>query len=134
MPFRRAPNCATGPFPLGGTLNNNTTLRGPTVTSPVRASEYCALTGRRPSWLGRLLRGGGGGRYRLATMRQRQPGREMARGLVRGTAVERHHRRRHPGQPAQLRTPSIGDERDLNVEGTAANGLLKAMNHSVCPD
>ena len=71
---------------------------------------------------------------RLPAVRQRQPGGELACGLVRRAAVERHHCRGHAGQPAQLRTPSVGDERDLDEKGTPANGFLKAMNHYVCPD
>ena len=118
MPFRRAPNCATGPR-SEGRPTSVTHGSGPCNPGP-------ALSRRRSIVRGCL----GGGR--LAAVRQREPLRQLPRGLVRRLAVERHHRGWHAGQSLQLGPPPVAGARHLDLVRTAANGLFETMNCHVC--
>ena len=81
-----------------------------------------------------MLRTRGDGHRGDAAMRQRKPFGELAGGLVRARAVERHHRRRHARASAQLGPPPVADGRDLDVVHAPANGLFETMNGHVCSD
>jgi hypothetical protein len=77
-------------------------------------------------------RGAGRGGGREALMRQRQPLRQLARGLVRRSPVKRHHGGGHAGAAAQLRPPPVADGRHLDLVHAPANGFFEAMNGHVC--
>jgi hypothetical protein len=64
-------------------------------------------------------------------MRQRQPVSQLSRRFVRGGAIKRHHRCRHPGPPPQLRTPSVADGRHFDLVRAPANGLFESVNDHV---
>ena len=91
------------------------------------AQVTCAVTPplySRSSW---------GCRCPAALVRQRQPLRQLVRGLVGRLAVERHHGRGHARSAAQLRPPPVADVRDLNLVRPSADSLFEAMNdHVVC--
>ena len=124
MPFRRAPNCATGPR-----LEDRSSYRrqvvtatsaradkgGRMVTSPVTPSLYSRWRGRRAASRGALVR-------------QREPSGQQAHRFVRGLAVKRHHGRRQSGPAAQLGAPSIADGHRLDLVRPTANGFFEAMH------
>lgn len=66
-----------------------------------------------------------------APVGQRQPLRQLPRGLVRRRTVKRHHRGWHPGAAAQLRTPPVTDGRHFDLVRTPADSLFEAMNDHV---
>lgn len=65
-------------------------------------------------------------------MRQCQPLGEQECRFIGRLAVKRHHRRRHPWKPPELRAPAVAYRRHLDVVRTTADGLFVAMNdHSI---
>ena len=61
-------------------------------------------------------------------MRERQPGSQLLDRLLRGLAVEGHHRGRHAGLPAKLGTPPVADGHHLDLVRTPANGFFEMLN------
>ena len=155
MPFRRAPNCATGPLAAGAEHNMLTRQRGPsprraTATEPRSPARFQArvpdLTwavtparyARRRDGRQRRPVVSSGGRPRarrlcgaVTPVRQGQPLRQPARGIGGCLAVERHHRRRHTGDAAQLRAPAVPHRHHLDVIRPPGNGLVKTMHSHV---
>jgi hypothetical protein len=136
MPFRRAPNCATGPHcagavPAGASRSgmcehgrthhdNRAGRRAQSRNRACRSSASAAPRGhprRTFSTPFDSVRGSrpsarcAGHVLRLgarATVRERQPASQLPRRLVGGVAVERHQRRRHAGATHYLRAPPAG--------------------------
>jgi hypothetical protein len=59
---------------------------------------------------------------------QNQPAGQQIGGLFGSGAVERHQRRRHPGQASELRPPLVANRRDFNLIRASADIVLEAMN------
>ena len=63
-------------------------------------------------------------------MRAVQPLAQLGCRLVRGFAIEGHHRRGHAWNPDDMRAPAFfGDPRHFNDEGPAGNSSFKAVPH-----
>ena len=77
-----------------------------------------ALGGRRCNRLGYL-----------AAMRERQPGGQLAGRLLRGLAVEGHHRRRHTRFSRQLGTPPVADGRNVDFVRTPTYRFFEVVDH-----
>ena len=95
--------------------NPRATSRGKTF--PVTARLYCGCAGR-------CCR-------REALVRQRQPLPQVAGGFVGRLAIKRHHGRRHARAAAQLRPPTVADQRDLDLVRATANGFFEVMNDQI---
>ena len=71
----------------------------------------------------------GGGRLRRPGRDQRQPVGQLARRILRGRAVERHQRGRHPWQARDLRPPARGRHRQhLDDIVASGNAVLEALS------
>src|SRR5688572_11966471 len=68
----------------------------------------------------------------MTPVRERQPLTELLRRFVWRLTVKRHEGRRHSGDPSDLGTPAIADERHFDLISASANGLFEAMNHVGC--
>jgi hypothetical protein len=76
------------------------------------------------------LIGGRSNRLRCgAAMREHEPGRQLAGGLLGGLAVEGHHGRRHARLPGQLGAPAVADRRHFNLVRTPGDGFFEMVNH-----
>ena len=113
MPFRRAPNCATGPLGGVGTVN---------ISAPEALPASIADTSVDRKW---RLRGD---RRSQAPVRQGQPLRELPRRFIGRLPVEGHHRGRDARRATQLSAPPVADRRDLYLVRTTANGFFETMN------
>jgi hypothetical protein len=109
MPFMRAPNCATGPLRAEHSIVTHGGGTGNRIVPLCRS-------GRRDR-LGRLT-----------GVSQDQPSRQQVGRLFRRGAVKGHQRCRHSGQASKLRPPSVADQRDLYLIGTAGDVVFEAMN------
>jgi hypothetical protein len=69
--------------------------------------------------------------HQQTPMGEGEPVGQLLRRLVRGGAIKRHHRCRHPGLPPQLRTPSVADGHHFDLVRAPANGLFESMNDHV---
>ena len=140
MPFRRAPNCATGPFLAGCRAPIVTRRPGagspaqrPTRVHRVRLAKCdLACHGARPDlqgcslymrWWADLRHAG-----RLAPMGKRQPIGQLSRRLIWSGPVKGHHGRRDPWRPHELGAPAVADGHDLYEVRAPADGFFEAMN------
>ena len=109
----RAPNCATGPLRLANRrLEHSIVAHGGGPGNQVVGGRSGHATGRR----------------RLARVGQNQPPRQQISRLFGSTAVERHQRRRHPRQPAELSPPPVANRHDFNLIQASADIVLEALN------
>ena len=105
----RAPNCATGPLRAEHSIVTHGGGTGNRIVPLCRSG--------RPDRLGRLT-----------GVSQDQPSRQQVGRLFRRGAVKGHQRCRHSGQASKLRPPSVADQRDLYLIGTAGDVVFEAMN------
>ena len=132
MPFRRAPNCATGPTFLRRTNLHRNTLTGPELRvggRPLDTDLVGPGLSRPAGNVGDVpvLRRG----CRLTTMGEREPVGQVLGGLGRGETIKGHHRRRNARRAHELGPPSIADGHDLNGVRAPADSLFETMsNHS----
>ena len=129
MPFRRAPNCATGPLWVWkcrtthpstrvGTPQPLHKLHKKTDTQAVRSKlSGSGSIGRRGNRLGHL-----------AAMCERQPVRQPAGRFLRRLAVEGHHRRGHPRLPVKLGPPPVTDGHHFDLVRMPADSFFEMVN------
>ena len=96
---------------------------------PLSCCEHTILARGRtePSACGRLR----GLDLRLPSVRKREPGREVAGGVLGCCTVERHHGRRHAGRTSQLGAPPVAHGRHLYLVRAPVDGLFETMNRHV---
>ena len=138
MPFRRAPNCATGPCLPERLCGVPPSLPERLQRRPCSLPEHTILACDRvchPPDVQRNESNGMGcrlGRRQRAPVGERQPLQQQLRRLVGGLPVKRHHRGRHAGEPFELGAPAVADRGDLDEVQAAANGFFEAMNGHEC--
>ena len=126
----RAPSCATGPtcrHPKTSIVahachwRNRTRPWAPSKAPIVRDTGRGIAGGATLLGLGACGRGGGAG------MCEGQPARESFGRLVRGRAVERHHRRRDAWNPAELGPPMVAHWRDVDLIDASVDDFFETM-------
>jgi hypothetical protein len=105
----RAPNCATGPLCVDRSILAHGRGAGNLIVNRRRSGG--------PAGLGRLTR-----------VSEHQPSGQQVGRLFRRCAIEGHQGCRHSGQASEMRPPSVANEHDLNLIGTAGDDVFEAMN------
>lgn len=58
-----------------------------------------------------------------------EPCRQLPSGIIRGSAIERHHGGWDSRRTGELCAPAIADEGDLDLVRLASDSLLETMHH-----